>query len=105
MAKDLPPLGKLSAVSFIDYVRLRDLLKQEGRLPTEVLNQHNQDTVTYQDAYNYVSKAIEQANHYTDYTSDLVSALIALLVEKGIVSQKEVRELARSAGMKLQQQQ
>ena len=60
----MPALQNLSALSFVDYVRLRDLIKHDGDLPTEVVSQHDSDKVTYAEAYNESRRLMNELQHY-----------------------------------------
>lgn len=101
MKRDLPDVRNLSTLSFQDYIRLMELVKQDGKLPTETVTQHNNDPVSYKEAYkalkDLASKVIGEAQQANNYTADLFSSLATLLVKKHIINEKELNEVSRIA--------
>lgn len=93
----MPSLRNLSALSFIDYVRLRDLVKHDGKLPTEVISQHDKDELTYEEAYNQIKELQHYADTWYEYNSNLSSAIVTLLYTKGLITKKEMENIPKIA--------
>ena len=109
MAKEMPALQNLIALSFVDYVRLRDLIKHDGDLPTEVVSQHDSDKVTYAEAYNESRRLMNELQHYADswydYNSELSSAIVTLLYNKKLITKEEMLNIPKIAIKLLKEEQ
>lgn len=94
-------MKNLSNVSFEDYVRIRRAVKHDGKLPTEVITQHNKDKVTFSEAFNVIEDTIKEFQNYSlrlnDYNTDLVSALCSRLYELKILTEKDVQLIVNIA--------
>ena len=94
-------LNSLSAVSFEDYVRLRQQIEADGEKPTEALGQHDHDNVTFNSAYEvlneYTEAIIDHVDRTTIYYADLISSLCGLLSQKGVLTDSEVQEISKIA--------
>ena len=94
-------LNALSAVSFQDYVRLRQAIEADGEKPTESLGQHDKDRVEYNDAYEvlqeYTKDLFEYIDRTTLYYADLISSLCGLLSQKKLLTDDEVQEISKIA--------
>lgn len=101
MAKQMPPAKNISALGFRDYVRLRRLVKADGKQPTIEVTQHNSETVTYKEAYEALEDTIVDLQHYAtrlnEYNSDLISTLCAYLYSKKIITKQDMDEIANNA--------
>lgn len=94
-------LNALSAVSFEDYVRLRQQIEADGEKPTEVLGQHDHDNVTFSSAYEVINEHTKCIMDYVDkttmYYADLISSLCGLLSRKKVLTDAEVQEISKIA--------
>lgn len=90
----------LSAVSFIDYYRLKKLNDMEGSLPYENITQHNDDILTYAEAYQTISflldNVVEILSDKVDLSIDFSSLIVSVLNDKGIVNTREVENIKDS---------
>lgn len=97
----MPELSQLSALAFIDYVRIKHVLEHDHKLPTEAVAQHDSDPIEYHDLYNYGKMITNQLQKYSDdwysYNSDLMSALITLLYQKHIITKQEMADIPKIA--------
>lgn len=94
-------MKNLSNVSFEDYVRIKRAVKHDGKLPTEVITQHDKDKVTFSEAFNVIEDTIKEFQNYSlrlnDYNTDLVSALCSRLYELKILTEKDVQLIVNIA--------
>lgn len=94
-------MKNLSNVSFEDYVRIKRVVKHDGKLPTEVITQHDKDKVTFSEAFNVIEDTIKEFQNYSlrlnDYNTDLVSALCSRLYELKILTEKDVQLIVNIA--------
>ena len=94
-------MKNLSSVSFEDYVRIKRVVKHDGKLPTEVITQHDKDKVTFREAFNVIEDTIKEFQNYSlrlnDYNTDLVSALCSRLYELKILTEKDVQLIVNIA--------
>lgn len=94
-------MSALSAVSFQDYVRLRQAIEADGEKPTEALGQHDKDHVDFNSAYEvfqeYTQGLMEYVDHTTIYYADLISSLCGLLSQKKLLTDSEVQEISKIA--------
>lgn len=76
-------------------------MEKDKQLPTEVVAQHDKDTVTFQEAYDEIQDTIKEAQHYADqvsaYNADLYSALITFLASKKLVNDQEINQISKIA--------
>lgn len=97
----MPPAKNISALGFRDYVRLRRLVKADGKTPTIEVTQHNQDKVTYEDAYlameDMVTDLQKWTNRLNEYNSDLISALCSYLYAKKLITKQDMNGIASDA--------
>lgn len=94
-------LNALSAVSFQDYVRLRQAIEADGEKPTEALGQHDKDSVDFNSAYEvfqeYTKGLMDYVDKTTIYYADLISSLCGLLSQKKLLTDDEVQEISKIA--------
>lgn len=97
----MPDIKNLSSVGFEDYVKIKRTVKHDGKLPTEVIAQHDKDKVTFKEAYNVIEDTINEFQNYSirlnDYNTDLVSALCSRLYELKILTEKDVQLIVNIA--------
>lgn len=97
----MPDIKNLSSVGFEDYVKIKRTVKHDGKLPTEVIAQHDKDKVTFKGAYNVIEDTINEFQNYSirlnDYNTDLVSALCSRLYELKILTEKDVQLIVNIA--------
>ncbi len=103
----MPELSQLSALAFIDYVRIKHVLEHDHKLPTETVAQHDSDPVDFKSLYDYGEMLTKQLQKYSDdwysYNSDLMSALITLLYQKHIITKQEMADIPKIAIQLLRQ--
>lgn len=97
----------MSELGFEDYFRLKYQTEElDKRQVTDVISQHNKDTVSYQEAYDVIlgivhdlSTSIKEVNNYNDNKSsasmDLTGFLIELLVSKDILTKEEESDILK----------
>lgn len=97
----LPEVRNLSQLSFEDYFRIKQLLKEKDQLPTVEVTQHDSDIVTYQDAYDIINRTIDSLSDYvtqrTDFDYDVVALLMSVLMSKKVLTEKEVNAILKNA--------
>lgn len=98
------PQRNLSAVSFIDYFRLRyDADKRNIKLYDTVL-QHKHDKVEFEDCYQTVKYILDKRDKdiktilssmesILNLSSDSIGCMLELLVRKGFLKNDEVQEV------------
>lgn len=101
LSQTLPAIKDLSSISFNDYVQIKRQLEKDHQLPTEVVAQHDKDTVTFREAYEEIQDTIIESQHYADqvsaYNADLYSALITFLASKHLVNDNEINQISKIA--------
>ena len=101
MDHQLPPVKNISALGFNDYVRIRRLVKHDGKSPTIEVTQHDKDTVTYYEAYQALldvsSDQQAYSMHLNEYTTNLVSALCTMLYQHKVLSEAEIKQIGNIA--------
>lgn len=94
-------INSLSAVSFEDYVRLRQQIEADGQKPTEALGQHDQDGINYAGAYavldEYTKCLMDYVDRTTLYYANLISSMLGLLSQKKLLTDDEVQEISKVA--------
>ena len=84
----------LSKVAFIDYYRLLHQLEAKKQLPLENIKQHDDDILTYKEAYETLSFLLESVMDYnakrSDISIDAFSLITDALYRKNILSKEEI---------------
>lgn len=98
MAKSMPPLRQLSALSFIDYVHIKQQVEdKDNMLVNQPIGQHDKDPVTFIDAYMVLKEQEARSKEYTDtvlaYTNNLISSLCTFLASKGLLTEKDINNI------------
>lgn len=105
----MPDIKNLSSVGFEDYVKIKRTVKHDGKLPTEVIAQHDKDKVTFKEAYNVIEDTIKEFQNYSirlnDYNTDLVSALCSRLYELKVLTEKDVQLIVNIASKNWEEKQ
>ena len=96
----MPEARNLSQLSFIDYFRIKQMLDKDEQLPTIEVSQHNDDVVTYKDAYDILQDIIGSLSSFSresyefDYT--LTSMTLAYLENKGVLTKEDISDIIKS---------
>ena len=93
----------LKPLSFVDYFKIRETAKQQ-HTPEELIGidvqLHDQDKLTYRQAYDLLSKMLSDLANYTDtygsLNQDAIGNLCGLLFRKGLLTQQDLLELKNS---------
>lgn len=91
----------LSKVGFTDYFRLRRQLELTGDTPNSQIQQHDNDPVTFDEAYETLSLIINDlansGSFYARVSVDTLGTLITLLVSKNVLNEKDYALLLKEA--------
>ena len=98
------PLRNLSAVSFIDYFRLRDAADKKGIKLYDTVLQHKKDKIEYEDCYQTlkyiledkdkkIQDLIDSMESILNLSSDAIGCTLELLVKKGLLKGDEAQEV------------
>jgi hypothetical protein len=83
----------LSKVGFQDYFRLRRQLQATGDIPNSQIQQHDNDPITFDEAYDTLNLIVDDllraSDMYAKVSVDSLGVLITMLVKKGILSKKD----------------
>lgn len=91
----------LSKVGFQDYFRLRRQLQATGDIPNSQIQQHDNDPITFDEAYDTLNLIIDDllgvSDMYARLSVDSLGVLISMLVAKGVLTQKDYEVILKES--------
>lgn len=91
----------LSKVGFQDYFRLRRQLQATGDIPNSQIQQHDNDPITFDEAYDTLNLIIDDllgvSDMYARLSVDSLGTLISMLVAKGVLTQKDYEVILKES--------
>lgn len=88
-------------LDFLDYFRIKNMMKRHHQHPNFTITQHDKDKLTYQDAYDALVMVEAESKAYTSKLAkvqfNIDTLLCKKLVKSGTLSKKDILNIMKNS--------